>query len=761
MSSSYIEYGSPIDPTARGELTLSTAQEAFNACKSNPCYEIIELRKLEGEEGLVAEIIVADCMCRETPSRNDIGILIRERVALTFMKDKAKMPEVRMLRKDFPVIPHCNYVKEGEPTSLCLYFEPWSAVRRTWTAQQFLQRLTWWLTAAAKGKLHREDQPVEPLYFDSSQKFTLPPSDALQNGPLKFIPISENYYRSAYEDDIPANVHIDNNLVPISVSIPPVTHGEIEFFPFNLGELNDQIERRGSTFSAKLFDAIREHLQNNTTEKYVTRNPLEGCLIILHIPVARNKDSAPERVDVSGFFVGTDLAFLGESLGALYRMENYKPSRYFAIELLGKTEVSNSWREIKISPVEIIQENSFETAQQGSGLNVESSNFQGTLVGVGALGSTVLNIWNKEAWGKWNIIDPDVINPHNIIRHLATSHLIGVNKAEAVAHLVDSNYYNSYSVTVNQGQNFQDLLKDETHSTITQPDIIIDASTTLEVPRELSISDNCTRSASIFLTPSGNASVLLLEDCERIVRLNHIESQYYRAILTSPWGGDHLKNHKGHLAVGLGCRDVSLVMSYEKIALHSAILSQQVRILRDQTHPKLKVWISDDENSAVQVHDIPISPVICCTCGNWEIVLDNYLVKELNKIRHEKLPSETGGIILGYADHILKQIFIVDICPAPIDSEEKIGSFIRGCQGLPEVVDSASDRTANVVGYIGEWHSHPQNHNATPSTADQILIDDLSNNMWNEGRPVLMLIVGENNITITTKEGDQKWTTEI
>ncbi|SDL53739.1 integrative and conjugative element protein, VC0181 family [Maridesulfovibrio ferrireducens] len=761
MSSSYIEYGSPIENPSIGELTLPAAQAIFTACESSSCYEIIELRKLEGEEGLVAEIIVADCTCREIPSRNDVGILIRERIALTLMADETKMPEVRMLRNEFPTILHCNYVKEGDPVSLCLYFEPWSTVRRVWTPQQFLQRVEWWLTSAAQNSLHRTDQPLEPLYFDSPQKFVIPPKDALKNGPLKLLPLTKNYYRSAYENDISIGISIDNNIIPITVYFPPVIHGEIESFPSNLGEINDQIEKRGPIFSTKLFDAIREHVQENIDEKYVTKNPSENCLLILIIPVARNEDSEAEKIDVSGFFLGTDLASLGESLGALDRMEDYTPNRYYAIDILGVVEHTNSWRDFEVSPVEIIQENSFEFAQQGSGLNSELANFQGTLVGVGALGSTIVNIWSKEAWGKWTLIDADVINPHNIIRHLATDQLIGVNKAEAVAHLVDNNYYNMYSETVNLNKNVLDLLKDESDNTLETSDLLVDASTTLEVPRELSKSEKCPRSVSIFLTPSGNASVLLLEDSERKVRLNNLESQYYRAILNFPWGAAHLKNHKGHLAVGLGCRDVSLVMSYEKITLHSAILSQQVRILRDQTQPKLKIWISDDENSAVQVHDIPISPVICCTCGNWEMLLDDYLVKELNKIRQEKLPNETGGIILGYADHILKQIFIVDICPAPIDSDEKTCSFVRGCHELTEVVDSASDRTANVVGYIGEWHSHPRNYTAKPSAADQILIDDLSNTMWKEGRPVLMLIVGENSITITVKEGDQKWTVEI
>ncbi len=763
MSNSYIEYGSPIDTPAIGELTLSAAQDAFHACESNSCYEIIELRKLEGEEGLVAEIIVADCTCKEIPSRNAIGILIRERVALTLMADESKMPEVRMLRKDFPVIPHCNHVEEGTPTSLCLYFEPWSAVRRTWTAQQFLQRVEWWLTLAAKKDLHPADQELEQIYFNSPYKVITPPNfknlTALSDEPLKLFPCSDSFLKLFYSNDTDDN-RSNVKITPILVDFFDIVHGKIERTPSTLAQLNHQIITRGQSLLSKFQEAIELYTKTNSTEGFIIKDTEKHTLLLLRFFKIREEGMPVERVETHGYFIDCDIVTLGAQLGILEQHPETK-DKYFIDTLGGKKEPQEIWKEHELLPVEIKEGISLDQARHFSGINIETTSFKGCLVGLGALGSTIATLWSKEAWGEWTYIDSDKIEPHNIVRHIATEKMAGFSKAYVMSDLNSNNFYPGESTPHFFDDNVLNSSNKSIQETIQKSDLLVDASTTLEVPREISQLDNTPRSASIFLTPSGDASVLLLEDSERKIRLTTLESQYYRAILTFPWGEAHLKNHKGHLAVGLGCRDVSLVMSYEKITLHSAILAQQVRVLRDQTQPKLKIWISDDENSEVQVHDIPISPVICCTCGNWEIVLDDYLVKKLNKIRHEKLPTETGGIILGYADHILNQIFVVDICPAPIDSEEKIGSFIRGCQGLPEVVDSASDRTANVVGYIGEWHSHPQNHNAIPSAADQILIGDLSKNMWKEGRPALMLIVGENNITITVKVGAQKWTTEI
>ena len=39
----------------------------------------------------------------------------------------------------------------------------------------------------------------------------------------------------------------------------------------------------------------------------------------------------------------------------------------------------------------------------------------------------------------------------------------------------------------------------------------------------------------------------------------------------------------------------------------------------------------------------------------------------------------------------------------------------RGIDGLADAVKEASRRTAGVVGYLGEWHSHPRGHSAKPS----------------------------------------------
>ena len=91
------------------------------------------------------------------------------------------------------------------------------------------------------------------------------------------------------------------------------------------------------------------------------------------------------------------------------------------------------------------------------------------------------------------------------------------------------------------------------------------------------------------------------------------------------------------------------------------------------------------------------------------------LIDLLHAAREEALPAETGGVLLGYIDFNVNSIVVVDALSAPPDSEGSMISFERGVAGLAKSVEEASRRTAGVVGYVGEWHSHPRGHSASPS----------------------------------------------
>jgi hypothetical protein len=67
---------------------------------------------------------------------------------------------------------------------------------------------------------------------------------------------------------------------------------------------------------------------------------------------------------------------------------------------------------------------------------------------------------------------------------------------------------------------------------------------------------------------------------------------------------------------------------------------------------------------------------------------------------------------------------------------------------LAEAVKDAAKRTAGMVGYVGEWHSHPPGHSASPSRHDLVQLVHLALGMADDGLPAVQLIVGEQDLQI-------------
>jgi hypothetical protein len=393
-------------------------------------------------------------------------------------------------------------------------------------------------------------------------------------------------------------------------------------------------------------------------------------------------------------------------------------------------------------------------ARRASNVDESKSDFAGLIAGVGALGSTLCDLWSKECWGTWSVIDNDILKPHNVIRHIGRNSRCGSAKVDVVKSMLEDNYHPGYYSVKALNETVTNWSNNQVKETVTGSEFLVDATTAIDVPRDLSRQDDAPRSASVFMTPSGQDSVLLLESLDRSVRLDSIEAQYYRALISSDWGRDHLVGHSGNLWVGAGCRDVSAVISNELVTLHASILARQTRLLRDQPGSAIRIWRVNDDSGEVSLQKIPVQGVVSTQAGEWRIVWDEGIEQKLNKLRHLFLPSETGGVVIGYIEHCTGTIMLVDVLPAPPDSEGDRTGFLRGIEGLPEALKEIDRRTGGVVGYLGEWHSHPPFTSAEPSrTFDRKLIAELSRTLSADGEPALMVIIGiAGEISITVKE---------
>ena len=732
-----------VSEVAGTNLAIPRARALLDAVTRQRDFTVVQLLQRLTDGKSLIECLVVEVECDGVPPKNAFGINYRERLVLRIPADPKRLIEVLALRKDFPILMHQNQGIPGAPASLCLYFEPAATVNRTWTPQNFLRRIQWWLERSAEGSLHPADQPVEHLFFATNFELVVPWNfAALRADPsLRFVIArgaerADSGFTCFMEAILKDAAHKTGTAAPIELQLAPVVHGFVERDPQTLGQLADILARRGTELVPALHAALQLRAGDAGT-------PISAddkfTVILLHIPVSRTEGADPVAVSHRAFVVLTGALELGVAIGALFLHEK----RYYK-DLLN-AQPSSAWRDQGICPMDVLSLNDAAAARRQSGLSDAGPN--GVLIGAGSLGSAMLNLWGRSGWGRWTVIDKDHIKPHNLSRHTAYAQHIGQYKSAVAAELHDAAVHGATNVTPICAD-ASDFTQEPVASALTSSTLVVDASTTLEYPRAASAVDTFSRHVSAFVTPSGNAAVLLVEDPGRAIRLRSLEAQYYRAVIQSDWGADHLAGNARSFWSGASCRDISMVMPYSRVIGHASTLAEQIQAASASTAASIRVWQRDPARGSVEVHDVQPDTERRMQLGEFDLFIDAGAEAQLRDLRATGLPNETGGVLLGYYDFNIKAVVVVTCLPAPHDSTASQGAFKRGIAGLADAVNEASRRTAGIVGYIGEWHSHPRGHTATPSRDDFVQLVHLALGMSDDGLPAVQLIVGESDMQV-------------
>lgn len=151
-------------------------------------------------------------------------------------------------------------------------------------------------------------------------------------------------------------------------------------------------------------------------------------------------------------------------------------------------------------------------------LNIHDSacNFRGVIAGLGALGSLIADIWAQESWREWAYVDHDVVEPHNLPRHISPAQGVGMSKSQLVGMLTSSMFSVFPNDTILPNAHVRKLTDDTEwlNDFLTDNDLVVDASTTLEVPRDLSVVDRPVRVATVLSVRAASAA-------DRLVRKRH------------------------------------------------------------------------------------------------------------------------------------------------------------------------------------------------------------------------------------------------
>ena len=726
-------------------LTIPRAKTLFDVVSRQRDYAVVQLLQHCDDGTPKLEYIVVEVECDGVPPKNGVGINYRERLALCVSDDPKQLIEVLAMRKDFPVLMHQNQGILDVPASLCLYFESAAAVMRTWTPQSFLRRIQWWLEKSARGELHPTDQPVEHLFFATRYELVLPwnLSTLRKSAEHRFV-IAQGPERpdagfTCFLEAVPKDAAVKTGTAaPIELVLQPILHGFVERDPATLGQLADILSRRG----IDLLPSLRAALQARVGAKGVVASADDKCtIILLHIPICRADGAEPVGMTHRAFVLLAGALELGVAVGALFIHEK----KYFSATGLIGAQPATEWRSQPVLPMAVLSQNDAAAARKQSGITEKGP--AGVLVGAGSLGSAILNFWGRAGWGRWTVVDKDHIKPHNLSRHVAYAQHIGYPKATVVAELNAAAMHGASEI-IPLNADASDFKPGAVTDALSSVKLVVDASTTLEYPRAASTVDGFARHFSVFVTPTGNAGILLAEDAQRLLRLRTLEAQYYRALIQENWGRNHLTGNTGSFWSGASCRDISVVIPYSQIMGQASTLAEQIPLAVAQDGALIRVWQRDPVRGTVDVYDVPVASERRMQLGEFDLFVDASVELQLRDLRTKGFPNETGGVLIGYYDFNVNAVVVVAALPAPPDSKSSPGSFERGITGLAEAVTEATRRTAGVVGYIGEWHSHPPGHSASPSRDDLVQLVHLALGMADDGLPAVQLIVGEHDLQV-------------
>ncbi|WP_424522008.1 Mov34/MPN/PAD-1 family protein [Rubrivirga sp.] len=242
--------------------------------------------------------------------------------------------------------------------------------------------------------------------------------------------------------------------------------------------------------------------------------------------------------------------------------------------------------------------------------------------------------------------------------------------------------------------------------------------------------------------------MVLAEDSDRRYPLRRLDLAYLRALVVDARLGGHFIPLPSGVRSAHGCHDVSGRIPHESVAVHGATAAGAVRAALDSPRSLVSVWRRLGDGSVARV-PIRIGDVSEGAVGDWTIILSIDLFKEIHDQRAQRLPRETGGVLLGTIDLVCRDIAVVAHVPSPPDSEEWPTAYIRGVEGLPETLAWVGAATGGQVSYVGEWHSHPPGVPPRPSADDSSLFEWLADHRAQDGLPALMLIAADGDHSAT------------
>lgn len=682
------------------------------------------------------------------PTRGPVdGIDIRAREPIFLLLHRQRFPfqapYAYSNRKDFPKsgLPHLNPTKPGRAASFCVH----RGNINTWFAEHgiidFVDRVRFWLRDAARGQLvpDRDSfEPTRPLdtaghaVFDSAEFLTtIAAAHAETNGAPGHRLVWYQLLDKAGKLAIAMSGYTVRSMGILQLdSAATLLPGVIAF-----NELAKD-EKYKNLFNRLLFGVLVWGNPDRVIGEYFSELPdTLGGLLAWTDRLGIDLKLALEAYLNCGFHL-----LSGIPITIAVRRPRRLIGASCDIELITfvVTAGGDHWPKDGAwdlaAQVEVMDHRTPLTqtfARNLSGHGRDASCGKILLLGCGALGSKFGLHFGRSGQTELTLVDPARLSPHNMVRHALAGPQIGSYKSEAlrdeIVGLYPGETAETLAVAASTADAF-DYLHGQDRPAIDDHQHLVDATASVQVfnmlvdsdlPAELSV-------ARIEIADRGRIGLLSLEGQGRRPRLDDLQAALFDSAINdddvSRWLVETQQARESQVGsglediqIGLSCDSTTLRLADETVSLHAAALTRRLRLPLMRQRPQLSsdgtLFLSKlNDDGGIHSVEKTIAPVDVVTARNdpqWAVRFAGGLVEQMKVALRRARPSETGGLLVGMINRKRRIIYVTRLLDAPQDSEGTPATFLRGVQDLPAAVRNIEQRTGGLVGYIGEWHSHP------------------------------------------------------
>lgn len=738
--------------------------------------DAIQLLGVErSESGLTTFTVSLDTSGIETVGD---GIRVRARERFEIVVDSSfpyLHPDVYVVHRRWAGTPHVQWGR-----FLCLYAAPAVEWNPADGMRGLIARLNLWLQRAAAGELDPAGQPLHPPVAYNSYKNgwvvvrpdlgdLVPWSGAgLDRVRLIYawcakrgerIDILEwltgqQVYDRFVADELPA--HGDGGIALFAAPLVLISDTLHMEYPSTAELLAGALDTYGLS-----RDELLKALVNARTINKAIGVTLEGddavpAMMLLGTP-ARRLEPGVMLAHVTAWHLdnlGTQITDLLQDVSPEH-VDLAKRVRDLAHDWLGFAKLQ--WMVIHEARPEV-------TRRRDTGSPVQWLSGKRVLVlGCGALGGPIAEHCVRAGVEQLHVIDKGVVTPGILVRQPYEDSDIGYNKAERLAPRL-SRIRQDLTVTSSRANVVTAILTDP--ESLLQYDLIIDATADIGVRvgierARATVRDQwpATISALFGHTAQRGVATVSLPGAtgsgHDILRRLAVDT----ATTTAPAGWRSIAEdlfpdppRTERFFPEPGCSAPTFTGSAgETVALASALFVSALGVITSSDAEPMSALGCDLTPDATGPRPVLLGwrndLVFTDQTGEYEIRVNARALAEMRtearrgrRVRGPRI--ETGGMLLGSLDEATQTVLIDTVTGPSPDSHLSAAYFDHGTEGTQEIVTALQSATANRVGFVGMWHTHPYGL-ASPSLTDETGMADIVSPDGNSRRALMLILGGD------------------